>query len=1331
MKKTKFIAALLLLCAISYSCGKENLHDADLVSGGSSSAVSGGEGTDAGDSGSPGETPESGGTSSRPEFIDNTDWSGYDENEYLIGFGATDENTTPQSGADAANAPQSVGDFDASSKVSVNLSTRALTWESGDEATVYVPSTGARGTYAYDATRSQFRPKDESNIVALGSNLAYIYYPASLFTSYSEGTATVSLPGAVSANSVESLGDKLPMAGIIPAAQGVPYPTVTFRNLGSVLRVQLTGREKVTSVVLSNSSVALSGSGSVTWNGGMASSVPTLTTSGDSTSMTVPCASPVTLDEDTATEFYFLLPSSGSMSGMTVRVNFTQSDGTYTYTPYITKTRSGAMALSRNKIVKLAFRAGFFSGGDGSAANPYEIKTADDFQALGTYTTGTTAQYGYNSTAGRNYFRSTVYYKQTADINLSGKTLGPIGSVTYPFYASYDGDNKTLSNCVMTTSSLQGGLFGKCCGGTLQKIIVSGGSLTSTATDATTNAAGLLGYLDEGGTVSDCKVYSRSISGLKCGGIVGYVANGTVSGCEAHGVTVTSSGTYSETAHGYAGGVVGGTKDATISGCRCVGSAADGTGTASSISGEGVAGGIAGYIAGASGTSVISDDCYVSNTAITTTGDQAGGAVGRVYSGGTLYGRTASTSANVVDSRLGACSVQAYNAAGGLVGSNTGTIIGYQSGNSYNALVFNVTVTATNNYAGGLCGENTGTGSLSTCYANLNTVTAQNNYAGGLCGNNASSVTLTNCMARSSTIKAYNASAGTYGNYVGGLCGHLAAGASIDCSAYTADGGYGNTLEGNNCVGGVCGMQKGSVTGSSTKPVCRNSTLTAHGLYLGGVSGQVEGNISGCLVGVGDSNTLVCSDNVGGVAGYVSAAATISDCTVSRTTFSEGVSLGGIVGRINAADVSVSNCTATSLSFTAGTNNIGGIAGYVDGGGSATFTDCTVTGLTISLTGTATGNGGIIGRIGNSGKSGTASLTNCTAAGSVSSTNGTAVGGIVGLSYGPETISLTNCVNSATVSGKIYVGGIVGRMIGGNIWKCRSTAPVTASETAAGGIAGLMNGGTIQTCYVAGANSNTITAQYQVGGLVGYVNANVARAVIINSASRTAVTSTGNNGESAYNCTTGGLVGFLYSSASSEAYLCNCVAWDKVIQNTSSEASANIAGVVGYVSSLNDDSAANSVVRNCYAQMATGNLKYMNGTQCPTGGKYGGIFGQIYRGRVADCYYRCNQAGNVRSQAGETTNYTKISDAAKNGTANVNVALTLYNTRTVSVNTKKLYEVLTLGSYSGASGTTPVSIQMSNGENVQYSPWTTYTSGSNFFAVPQVLYDLGTDYYYN
>ena len=92
-------------------------------------------------------------------------------------------------------------------------------------------------------------------------------------------------------------------------------------------------------------------------------------------------------------------------------------------------------------------------------------------------------------------------------------------------------------------------------------------------------------------------------------------------------------------------------------------------------------------------------------------------------------------------------------------------------------------------------------------------------------------------------------------------------------------------------------------------------------------------------------------------------------------------------------------------------------------------------------------------------------------------------GGVVGYSWG----TIENCSVSGSVSGTVYVGGVVGAQIDGSITGCSSSATVKGTVDV-GGVAGQTNGGaTLTACYATGNVTLEIDPKKNIAGgsLVG------------------------------------------------------------------------------------------------------------------------------------------------------------------------------------------------------------------------------------------------------
>ena len=97
---------------------------------------------------------------------------------------------------------------------------------------------------------------------------------------------------------------------------------------------------------------------------------------------------------------------------------------------------------------------------------------------------------------------------------------------------------------------------------------------------------------------------------------------------------------------------------------------------------------------------------------------------------------------------------------------------------------------------------------------------------------------------------------------------------------------------------------------------------------------------------------------------------------------------------------------------------------------------------------------------------------------------GGSIGGVVGYGWG----TIENCSVSGSVSGTVYVGGVVGVQIGGSITGCSSSATVKGTLYV-GGVAGWTNfGATLTACYATGNVIIEIdrTQNISGGGLVGF-----------------------------------------------------------------------------------------------------------------------------------------------------------------------------------------------------------------------------------------------------
>ena len=96
---------------------------------------------------------------------------------------------------------------------------------------------------------------------------------------------------------------------------------------------------------------------------------------------------------------------------------------------------------------------------------------------------------------------------------------------------------------------------------------------------------------------------------------------------------------------------------------------------------------------------------------------------------------------------------------------------------------------------------------------------------------------------------------------------------------------------------------------------------------------------------------------------------------------------------------------------------------------------------------------------------------------------GGSIGGVVGSSWG----TIENCSVSGSVSGTVYVGGVVGVQIGGSITGCSSSATVKGMVDVGGVVGQTNSSATLTACYATGNVTLEIAPKKNIagGGLVG------------------------------------------------------------------------------------------------------------------------------------------------------------------------------------------------------------------------------------------------------
>ena len=273
-----------------------------------------------------------------------------------------------------------------------------------------------------------------------------------------------------------------------------------------------------------------------------------------------------------------------------------------------------------------------FGGGNGTKDAPWLITSREDLIALAEFlNSGDAASYDAHGAGIGNCYG--YYFKQTADIDLTGVTWEPIGySSGTCFSGNYDGDGHIIANAYSEGKadidtkgnySSTAGIFGWVVSGSVQNLHVKAATFEATGKNDYSFVGGIAGVCYgasiQNCSVTDSKLESRRNNNNNCAGsIAGYSAGGKFENCAAENNHVTSMA--------YGGGFVGEVDDdnagiTTPSAfINCYAAKCKVTATTGDSQGSSFAGGFAGQITNQEPTA---KNCFVYRVTLSTDGTSA------------------------------------------------------------------------------------------------------------------------------------------------------------------------------------------------------------------------------------------------------------------------------------------------------------------------------------------------------------------------------------------------------------------------------------------------------------------------------------------------------------------------------------------------------------------------------------------------------------------------------------------------------------------------------------------------------------------------------------
>ena len=289
-----------------------------------------------------------------------------------------------------------------------------------------------------------------------------------------------------------------------------------------------------------------------------------------------------------------------------------------------------------------AAEAPSFSGGTGTQGDPWLIASQADLIALAEFLNSGNAETfdadGANVGNCHGY-----YFKQTADIDLTGVTWEPIGYSGGCYFAgNYDGGGHSITNAVSTgkvdpDGFATAGIFGWVAFGSVENLHVKNANFVATGQNNYSYVGGIAGVC-YGSSIKNCSVENSSLESRRnnnnncAGSIVGYSTGGTFEKCAAENNQIRTMA--------YGGGFVGEVDDGYgvgnstftncyVANCTVISETDDSQGTSFS-------GGFAGEI---TDSTLTLQNCYVYQATLSTVGNAVPQGTG-VFAGNPWEGST-------------------------------------------------------------------------------------------------------------------------------------------------------------------------------------------------------------------------------------------------------------------------------------------------------------------------------------------------------------------------------------------------------------------------------------------------------------------------------------------------------------------------------------------------------------------------------------------------------------------------------------------------------------------------------------------------------------------
>ena len=202
-----------------------------------------------------------------------------------------------------------------------------------------------------------------------------------------------------------------------------------------------------------------------------------------------------------------------------------------------------ALCFTLLPTAAFAEEAPSFGGGTGTQEDPWLITSKEDLIALAVFLNSGKAETFDTEAVGIGNCYG-YYFKQTADIDLTGVSWEPIGySGSYYFAGNYDGDGHSIKNAISTgkvdpEGFATAGIFGWVAFGSVENLHVKNANFLAIGQNNYSYVGGIAGVC-YGSSIINCSVVNSFLESKRnnnnncAGSIVGYSTGGTFEKCAA------------------------------------------------------------------------------------------------------------------------------------------------------------------------------------------------------------------------------------------------------------------------------------------------------------------------------------------------------------------------------------------------------------------------------------------------------------------------------------------------------------------------------------------------------------------------------------------------------------------------------------------------------------------------------------------------------------------------------------------------------------------------------------------------------------------------------